>query len=334
MEEQREQEQLVWVRHSRIRESPIRLTFHVQRVEELGYDRDERQYYVLDDNRLYRRTEPPLPAAPKPKPKASSKKAQAAKRRASKRRKVEEDETPEVELEDEGISPPPEESNGTVSGTPSGADADTLGGFKWECLAITLPDYQDFLSGLQKTRDPNEKILRDRIQEEVVPTIEAAEERQRRKIERRERELLAMEKMATAKRSTRIAGKQEKEKADQEALEAERKHAADLAAARRDQEMQDKMDNDRQSRMMTREQRIKDREFKRILAEEELAQAAQEQEEIEAGKSRGSERQLKDKIAKNKKQLDELQNDDEWYFDCSGCGVHGKNLVSLCIPQA
>ena len=304
------------------------LTILLQRIEELGYDRDERQYYVLDDNRLYRRTEPPLPPAPKAKPKATSKKAQAAKRQSRKRRRVEDSETSEVQEDDENTSPQPEGTNGTTQGTPSGTDVNTFAGFKWECLAITLTDYQEFVDNLRKTKDPNEKVLRERILEEVMPTIEAAEERQRRKIERRERELMAMEKMATAKRSSRIAGKQEREKQEHEAVEAERRRAADLAAARREKDKQEQMDNDRQSRMMTREQRIKDREYKRILMEEEIAQAAEEQKQIEEGVARGSERQLKERIERNKKELDDLKDDDQWYFDCSKCGMHGKNLVS------
>ena len=288
---------------------------------------DECSYFLLDDNRLYRRTEPPLPPAPKAKPKSNSLKAQAARRkeRASKRRKVEKSETPEVE-EEEVPEPEPTETNGTVQGTPAGADVNTLGGYKWECVAITLPDYQNFIASLKKSKDANEKNLRQRLLDEVIPIIEAAEEKQRRKIERRERELMALEKMAHAKRSSRLADKQEREKREQEAAEAERKRAADLAAARRDQDRQEQMEQDRQSRMMTREQRIKDREFKRILAEEELARAAEEEKLIAEGQARGSERQLKERIARNKKELEDLTAEEEWTFDCSGCGVHGKNL--------
>lgn len=219
-----------------------------------------------------------------------------------------------------------EQTNGILQGTPSGGDVDTFGGQTWECLAITLPDYQDLVESFKKTKDPNEKNLRKRLIDEVIPIIEAAEEKQRRKMERRERELMALEKMATAKRSTRIAGKLEREKQEQDEVEAERKRAADLAAARRDQEKQEQMLQDRESRMMTREQRIKDREFKRILAEEEIARAAEEQKRIDEGGSRGSERQLKERIAKNKKDLEELEDDEDWVFDCSGCGVYGKNI--------
>ena len=238
-------------------------------------------------------------------------------------------ETPDVTGAEDGTmaSSDVEDQQEETNGAPVNlAEVDTSGGYKWECIAITLSQYEELCDSFKKTRDPNEKALRQRIIEEVMPILEAAEERQKRKIERRERELLTLEKMATAKRSSRIADRHDREKHEQEAAEAEKKRAQDLAEARRQQKLEEKLAHERQSRMMTREQRIKDREFKRILKEEELAKAAEEARRFEAGEARGSERQLKDKLEKAKRDLEELQNEDEWAFDCSGCGVHGKNI--------
>ena len=264
----------------------------------------------------------------KAKPKATSQKAQAARRRASKRRRILEDsETPEVITKDEEDEDAGESVNDVtaVSETVEDTPTDTFGGFKWELIAITRSQYEDFVETLGK-REPNEKILRQRIIEEVMPIIEQAEEKQRRKIERRERELLTMEKMATAKRSSRLQDRHDKERQDAERAEAERKRAADLAAAHREQERQEKMEKDRQSRMLTREQRIRDREYKRLLEEEELAKLAEEERRIAAGESRASERRVKNKLQEKKKNLEELSEEDDWTFDCSGCGVYGKNL--------
>lgn len=165
--------------------------------------------------------------------------------------------------------------------------------------------------------------------DEVIPSIEEAEAKRRRKIERRERELMVMEKMAGAKRSSRLADKQDQERRAAEQAEAEKKRQADLIAARREQERQGKMEQERQYRMMTREQRIKDREYKRILKEEELARDALEQKRIEEGQARGSDRALKQRIEKNKKELEDLEAEEDWTFDCSGCGKYGKNFVSV-----
>lgn len=58
--------------------------------------------------------------------------------------------------------------------------------------------------------------------------------------------------------------------------------------------------------------------------EEQLAKDAEEQERVEQEGVRGS-RHLKERIEKNKKELEELEEED-WTFDCSGCGRYGKNF--------
>lgn len=202
---------------------------------------------------------------------------------------------------------------------------------KWECIAITLEDYQKFLDSIRNTRDADEKILRDRIEEHVMPIIEqeqAAQERQRIK---REKELINLQLLAGAKRSSRLAEKGEKERQEREAMEAARKREEELAAARKEEERLRKMENERRSRIMTREQRIKERERKRILHEAELERIQEEQKKLERGESRISERQLKAELEKQRKNLEDLSQEDEWIFDCSGCGVHGENIVSLTL---
>jgi hypothetical protein len=84
---------------------------------------------------------------------------------------------------------------------------------------------------------------------------------------------------------------------------------------------------------MTREQRLKERETKRILAEEELARLEAEgergsSEDADAENAkRQSERQMKTQREQLQRDLEENQDDDgEWYFDCAKCGMHGENL--------
>ncbi|RHZ68526.1 putative PHD finger domain protein [Aspergillus thermomutatus] len=281
------------------------------RIEELGYDREGRYYYVLDDNRLYRRTDPDIPPPKPAKSKPKSRSARAS--RASKRRKV-------------SGTAPIEEFDEDTDNVDDGVAMDPFKGMKWECIAITLEDYHRFLDPIRKTKDPDEKILRDRIVEHVLPVIEKEEEALQRKRAKREKELLNMQLLAGAKRSGRLAQKAERERQEREAAEAARKYEADLAAARKEEERLSKMEEERRTRMMTREQRIKERERKRLLHEAELRRIAEEQERLERGESRLSERQLKAEMEKQRKNLEELQSDDQWIFDCSGCGVHGENL--------
>jgi phage-related minor tail protein len=204
---------------------------------------------------------------------------------------------------------------------------DGLGGRKWECIAITLAQYQEFLRTIEKSKDEDEKALHERLTIEVLPVIEKAEEAQMRRIARKEKELINMQKLATAKRSSRLASKMEREREEQQALEAERQRKAQLLEAKKDQERQKKMEEARESRMMTREQRLKEREYKRILQEEELASLSEENKKVDSGEARMSERHLKAEMEKRKKELAALAQEDEWSFDCSKCGVHGENLV-------
>ncbi|KAL9069459.1 MAG: hypothetical protein Q9161_005510 [Pseudevernia consocians] len=289
------------------------------RIEEIGYDKHERYYFVLDDNRLYRRTDPPPPPPPPPphKAKAKSKKGRAAAR-ASKRRKT-------IDA-DESANDADNDTLAEDGGAGVNDEDDGFGGRKWECIAITLGQYQEFLESIQKSRDPDERDLHRRIKEEVWPVIEKAEESQVRKKQKQDRELMNIQKLATAKRSSRLEAKMERERQEHEVAEAERKRKADLAAAKQNQEKQKRMDEDRESRMMTREQRLKEREYKRILQEEELANLSEENKKVEAGEAKKSERHLKTEIEKRKKELAALAEDDEWIFDCSKCGVHGTNL--------
>lgn len=291
------------------------------RIEEFGWDRDDRTYYLLDDNRLYRRTDPLIHTDSAWKPKKNTLKAQAARRRERKRRRTRADGSPEATDGEEESKL----EGDTTTDDIEGKSENSLSEHKWECVCVTLQQYKDFVDAHRKSRDPNEKALISRLETDLMPILEKAEEAQLRKIQKRERELLAMEKLATAKRSSRLAGKHERERIEQEQAEADKKRQADLAAARKMEEQQRRMEEERQSRMLTREQRIREREYKRVLQEEELLRLEEEAKRIEAGELRGN-RHLKATMEQTKKELEELQNDDEWMFDCAGCGLYGKNF--------
>lgn len=335
------------------------------RIEPLGWDKDDRSYFVLDDNRLYRRSDEPVaPPTPPPKPKAKSKSKSKSKKssrskgtRSSKRRKTEDFE--EEEEEEEEMKAEPEAVDGDAE---AGADDTEMTngeqtvheqlqqeeepgyGFThktWECIAITLEEYNDFLASIFRSRDPNEKSLRKRIEEDVLPVIEKRAEAIRQKQLKKLREMENLQKMATAKRSSRLADKAEKDKEERDKQEAEEKKQRDLKMAHEEEERQRRIEEGHESRRLTREQRIKEREVKRILHEEEL-QRLQEQEERAASQDpnsdaaaaaaadeakRVSARQTQVQKEQHKKQLQELADEDgKWYFDCSVCGMNGENL--------
>lgn len=329
------------------------------RMDPLGWDKEDRSYYVLDDNRMYRRTDarppPPLPVAtPKPKPKAKAKKAVKPRprgTRSSKRFKPESEAEDEDEEMADAESGAQDETVATI-GAEDNEREDGDFGFTsntWECIAITLEDYQEFLSTIFRSRDTNEKQLRQNIEADVLPILEKRAEAIRQKQLRKQRELENLQKMTGAKRSSRLAVKADREKEEREAREAEEKKQRDIEMAHEEQERVrraeevgfihsaiDSITNQQQgheSRRMTREQRLKERETKRILAEEELARLEAEgergsSEDADAENAkRQSERQLKTQREQLQRDLRENQDDDgEWYFDCAKCGMHGENL--------
>lgn len=328
----------VWTFHNpdRMRQHFPELDWEDQYVEwqahPAGWDRQDRVYYKLSGNRLYRRTDPPIPEPSKSKPKLkyTSKKAQAQRRksRSSKRRKVNDSDDADTELADADETTNDVQLDGETTLDQSIADTDpeklnTYGELRWECIAITLDEFNSFMATIAKSKDPNEKNLKAMIEGEMIPELARAEERKQAKIQARLREIQLQEKMQGAKRSGRLAAKQEREREEAEAAEEERQRQALLVEAHRAEERQHKMENERQSRMLTREQRIKERDYKRALMEEQLARDSEEERRIEEGGARGS-RQLKERIERHRKELSEF-SEDEWSFDCSGCGQHGKN---------
>lgn len=202
-------------------------------------------------------------------------------------------------------------------------DESPLGRATWECVAITLEDFRSFIEPLKKSKDANEKILLDQIEEHMLPLLEKQEESRKRKMLQRERELLSLEKMANAKRSSRIAGKDEQRKQEEAERQERERRLTEEAAARKEEQQRRKMEKERDNRLMSRERRLREREARRIQHEEELAQLSEGSKSRDAG--RLSERRLKTEIEKNRQALKELEEEEEdsWTFDCV-CGLHGQ----------
>lgn len=134
--------------------------------------------------------------------------------------------------EDEEVELPAPEVNGD----------DGFGGSVWECVAVTFADYKELLEGMKKSRWADEKAMVKRITNEVLPVLEQRAQAQERKAAKKQRELEALTKLATAKRSSRIAGKMEKQKEVEEAEATERKRLEDLAMAKKEKERRLKME--------------------------------------------------------------------------------------------
>ncbi|KAJ0167468.1 Cat eye syndrome critical region protein 2 [Colletotrichum tanaceti] len=279
------------------------------RIEPIGWDRDDRTYFVLDDNRVYRMTEPPKKTAT---PKKRSKSAKYGSR-SNKRRRI-------------SAASGADEADQVVIETADPADSvaseeDGLGGMEWECLAVSLEDVQNLIASFLKTKDENERVLRNQLQEHLLPILEKQEESRKRKEQQRERELLNLAKMANAKRSSRIANKAEQQRQDEQAQEEAKIMQTQRAVAKKEEQQRVRLEKERDSRLMSREKRLKEREVRRLQHERELSQLS---EDNRSGSSRISERRLQAEIEKNKRALEELEvEEDDWIFDCI-CGVYGQ----------
>ncbi|KAI1328293.1 hypothetical protein F5Y16DRAFT_369343 [Xylariaceae sp. FL0255] len=281
------------------------------RIEPVGWDSDDRTYYILDDNRLYRLT-PAAPAVPAWKPKKNTKKAKAAAR-AAKRRRISRSTAQDL---DDGTDEPASD----VEEPPEPED-DGLGGATWECLGVGLNDVRGFLATLRKTRDDNEKILRDAVEDHLLPILEKQEEARQRKALQKEKELLNLEKMAHAKRSSRIANKAEQQKLQEQAREEEEKRLKEAILIKKEVQRRLKAEREHDNRAKSRDERLRERQARRLQHEEELAQLS---EDSKTHDGRMSQRQLKAEIEKNRRALQEIDDEeDSWVFDCL-CGVYGQ----------
>lgn len=263
---------------------------------------------MLDDNRVYRLSD----ALESPLRKPREQKTYGLSRRSSKRRQ-----SSNPSIAAEPLSDEPFDSGGQQTRS-------NLGGMVWECVAVTLDEVRGLVEGFRKSRDGNEKILREQLNVHLVPILEKQDESRRRKEVQRERELLSLAKMATAKRSSRIAGRVELQREEERAKEEQEKERKELENQRREERKRLKLERERDFRMFSREKRLQERALRRQQHEQELAQLFDGRRATPDGPTRMSDRQLQTEIDRNRQALKVLEDEEaEWTFDCI-CGLYGQ----------
>jgi hypothetical protein len=118
-------------------------------MEPAGYDSKNNEYFILDDNRLYRRAPWKEGAVSPPKKKKSQ-----TSRAGRKRKRI-----PNNSSIDSG------EALAKVNETR-----------EWACVCISLGDWEKFVSGLKGSQDADEKALYEYLNGEVLPEIHRSEE--------------------------------------------------------------------------------------------------------------------------------------------------------------
>jgi hypothetical protein len=266
---------------------------------------------VLDDNRVYRLTEAPPTVQIQPKKKKS---IQQYGKRSSKRRRTDRG---SQEVAAKTAEPNDDTHNENIQ--------EGLGGMKWECIAISLEQVQSLLEEFRKTRDENERILRQQLEDHLLPILEKQEESRKRRALQRDRDLANLAKMANAKRSSRIATKVEQQKQEEKFKEEQQELRKAEEARIKEERVRVKQEQQRETRMASRETRLKDREARRRLYTEELANlSAEDGKRAENAAGRTSERRIQAEIERNKQALKALGDEEEdWVFDCI-CGLYGQ----------
>lgn len=144
------------------------------------------------------------------------------------------------------MTPEPEDAvdgdEGVEGNEPKEPEDDGLGGSKWECLCVTLEDYESYMNSIRKSKDEDEQDLYKNLETEVLPIIHQQAEERAKKEARRLKEQEVLLKLATAKRSSRISSRLEKQKEAEAAAEAERQRQVELAMAKAEQEKQQKLE--------------------------------------------------------------------------------------------
>jgi hypothetical protein len=169
-------------------------------MEPCGYDRAGNTYYILDDNRLYRRT----PWIHESQP---AKKVKRAGRKGTKRRRV---------------------------STAAEEDVENVAAGVWSCVCVSLHDWTMFVNDFENSKDPDEKALWAHLKKDVMPVLKKSwleSEKQRqlqaavanRKRSSRLDQKLARQKQEEEKAAAARREAEEAVAAQQGKLEAERK---------------------------------------------------------------------------------------------------------------
>lgn len=258
------------------------------RMEPCGYDNDGNTYYILDDNRLYRRT--PWIAESTPAKKVKQKRKGAKRQRVS---AAAAETTNDQQLSNE------DEQNSIRGGV-------------WSCVCVSLHDWTVFTDSLQSTKCPDERALCTYIKEEVLPELNKTWLEM-------EKQRLLQDAVANRKRSSRLDEKLARQKQEQEAAAVAKREADLVKAAEKARLQTEKRAQERETRVQSRAQRIKEREQRRrekAGASNKGANASSSSEENALPTRRSTRRRAATPTAP--------PNAEEWIFDCI-CGANGIN---------
>ncbi|KAK9366534.1 hypothetical protein V1509DRAFT_629732 [Lipomyces kononenkoae] len=274
------------------------------RVDPVGWDSQDNTYFLLDDNRLYCRYDPPPEPLSRPKKapaKGRRKKRQVASYsapRRSKRRRTNEVDTAD-EDEDDSVAADShigDEDHSLVSDgdiKPEDGETDYSELLElsrdaestWKCVCATYQEWRSFFTSIGKTaRDKSKTPEREFyafLKTEVMPVIESLEQDRVRNEEAKLKEIERLRLIENRKRSSRVdvLAQRRKEEEEQRAAreEAERERELKKAEHRR----RAILERERETRLDARDQKLVEAAKKKDAAQ--VKKAAQQAAKLAAG---------------------------------------------------
>ena len=213
----------------------------------------------------------------------------------------------------------------------------------WHVQCITLEDYNIFLMRLKKSRDVDEKELYRYLHDDVLPQLIEQEKEREQARQQQEQEFLKEQAYAARKRSTRLVQKEEERKIMREKEAELIKFQIAEEGKKREEHKLKKLEQEREARLLLREQRQRERELRIQQREEEKMRATEDAERlgkpikflIKAATSPAPVKlTTRQQALESKREGDATEPyrkpDESWFFDCL-CGKHGTNYVTLSL---
>ncbi|KAK9341025.1 hypothetical protein LIPSTDRAFT_26806 [Lipomyces starkeyi NRRL Y-11557] len=250
------------------------------RVDPVGWDSQDNTYYLLDDNRLYSRHDPPPEPAPQPKKAAAKgrrKKRQFASYstpRRSKRRRTNEVDTADEDdedgtgddsriVDDENTQPAQE-----VDGKPENGDIDYSELLElsrdaestWRCVCATYQQWQSFFTLLGKSaRDKSKAPEREFyafLKAEIMPVIESLEQDRITDEETKLKEIERLRVYENRKRSSRVDALAQRRKEEEEMREAREEAEHERERKKAENRRRAMLEKEREARLDARDHKL------------------------------------------------------------------------------
>ncbi|KAK9455494.1 hypothetical protein V1511DRAFT_468457 [Dipodascopsis uninucleata] len=337
------------------------------RVDPVGWDSEGKVYYLLDDNRLYSRYDPPeeLKKSSKKKKRRSSAWSSGPTRRSKRRRTTDGSLFDDQEEQDDLSLQQDSQESILTRQAYSSMDQDSV----WTCVCANYAEWTTFVKELTAiTKDKTKLSERDFLQfvkKEIMPVIESIEQERVKDEENKLKEIEKLRIYESRKRSSRIESLADRKKHEEEIIAERERKEQERQRQKAEHKKRLQLERERDVRLHNRDIRLESEARKREAAEAKKAAskaaklaALQSKTIDESTPARRStrhverqQREEKERLERQKQALQTQQSQQiisiaaqkdaksapqNWYFDCV-CGIYGDNYddgeLSVCCGK-